>query len=145
MIIIITTFVFGVLFGTAVVSGGSMQPTLHDGEKALVRLLWANNPRRGDIVVIKQEDKNIIKRVIATSGDTIQIKDGQVIVNDVILDETYIESTTETNGFIEPTVIKPNHVFVLGDNRGISVDSRVLGQISCDNIYGIVIKIINGE
>ena len=121
--------VFTFLGRTAVVSGSSMLPTYHDGDRMLISSL-GYTPEYGDVVVFaeKSGDKeNLIKRVIATEGQTVDInfETGEVSVDGVVLEEPYIYEQTEEEGNIEfPATVPEGHIFVLGDNRNNSRDSR---------------------
>jgi signal peptidase I len=83
------------------------------------------------------EQKNLIKRVIAGPGDSIEIKDGAVYVNDVELQESYIHSTTTHS--VPYQVIPEGEYFVMGDNRAVSYDSRELGVVDEEDILGKVV------
>ena len=121
--------VFTFLGRTAVVSGSSMLPTYHDGDRMLISSL-GYTPEYGDVVVFaeKSGDKeNLIKRVIATEGQTVDInfETGEVSVDGVVLEEPYIYEQTEEEGNMEfPATVPEGHIFVLGDNRNNSRDSR---------------------
>ena len=121
--------VFTFIGRTAIVSGSSMLPTYHDGDRMLISDL-GYTPKNGDIVVFAEKDgskENLIKRVIATEGQTVDIdfETGDVIVDGVVLDEPYIYERTEEEGNVEfPATVPEGHVFVLGDNRNNSRDSR---------------------
>ena len=121
--------VFTFLGRTAVVSGSSMLPTYHDGDRMLISSL-GYTPEYGDVVVFaeKSGDKeNLIKRVIATEGQTVDInfETGEVSVDGVVLEEPYIYEQTEEEGNIEfPATVPEGHIFVLGDNRNNSRNSR---------------------
>ena len=126
------------------IEGPSMNNTLLNGDK-VVLTNFNYTPKSGDVVAINAEDKIgkiIIKRVIATEGQTLKIdyESGQVIVDGVILNEKYISSpTTKSSNFWDiPSVIPDGYVFVLGDNRSISLDSRSseVQLISKDKIIG---------
>lgn len=141
--IIVVVFLLNFVFRLVDVDGESMMDTLHDNDKVFVtNALYT--PADGDIVVIshgQEYEKPIIKRVIATEGQTLKIdfEKGQVIVDGVILDEPYIKETTETKGNTEiPTVIPEGKVFVMGDNRNHSLDSRYheVGLIDEKDIIG---------
>lgn len=101
-------------------------------------------PERGDIIVFTPpldvaSDKPYIKRVIGLAGDTVAIRDGSVYVNDVELEEPYIaDGITGCRGAREctPVTVPEGEVFVLGDNRGDSSDSRVFGPVPIDNVIG---------
>lgn len=125
------------------VEGTSMLNTLHDADKVLVvKCNYA--PRNGDVVVItpvNQVDVPIIKRVIATEGQTFSIdfSDGSVMVDGKKLDEPYIKERMWLQGDGEiPRVIPKGHCFVMGDNRNGSLDSRFkeVGLIPNEKIIG---------
>ena len=144
--------VFSLLFRVVVVSGPSMKDTLIDGDwLLLVGNLFYNEPQPGDIIVASKESfedgKPIIKRVIATEGQTVDIdfEEGIVYVDGVALDEPYTRTlTTRSEGLQFPMVIQENCIFVMGDNRDISKDSRStdIGQIDCREVMGKAILIM---
>jgi signal peptidase I len=76
----------------------------------------------------------LIKRVIGLPGETIEIRDGHVYIDGRVLEEPYVEQLTFGN--VSPRVISPDHVFVLGDNRGASNDSRSFGEVALSNVIG---------
>ena len=138
--------VFLLFFRVIVVSGDSMYSTLLDGDNLLLLgNLFYQEPEPGDIVVISKkafdDGKPIVKRVIAVEGQTVDILDGTVYVDGTALTENYINSPTYPyggNGTVFPLTVAPNCIFVLGDNRGVSRDSRdpVIGQIDCREVLG---------
>ena len=138
--------VFLLLFRVIVVSGDSMYSTLLDGDYLLLLgNVFYQEPEYGDIIVISKESYDhgtpIVKRVIATEGQTVDIdfEDGVVYVDDVALDEPYINNLTTMNeGNYFPLTVEDDCVFVLGDNRGVSRDSRdpVIGQVDKREILG---------
>ena len=131
--------VFLLFFRIIVVSGDSMYSTLLDGDYLLLLgNLFYQEPDHGDIVVISKKSfddgKPIVKRVIATEGQNVDIdfENAVVYVDGVALDEPYINSPTSFNeGTVFPLTVAEDCIFVLGDNRGVSRDSRdpVIGQI----------------
>lgn len=135
-IILITNILLTVL----VVDGSSMNPTLKDNE--LVVIMECTNPQRSDIIAFYQNNKLFIKRVIAIADDVIEInKDGAVSLNGILIDEPYVSKQSLGNSDIEfPYLIPPDSVFVLGDNRAISSDSRdsKFGTVSAEQIVGKV-------
>lgn len=78
----------------------------------------------------------LVKRVIGIAGDEVDIKDGYVYVNGEKLDEPYVKGETEEHEFELPTVVGKNQLFVLGDNRAVSIDSRSFGLIDCRQVEG---------
>lgn len=135
------------LFRPFQVSGESMFPTFKDREYILTNLiaLRFDEPQKGDVIVFKSptnEEKDFIKRVIGTAGDSILIRDGFVYVNGKKLDESaYLDDNVRTYGgsFMkegEPVVVPPDHFLVMGDNRPFSSDSREWGFLGRDNIIG---------
>ncbi len=129
---------FTFLFRNASVIGDSMVPTLQDGDR-LVLLDRVSDYRYGDIVVIdRYVDKPLIKRIIAVEGDRLDICDGRVYVNGNMLTEPYIQGETVLRDFEGPTTVPEGKVFVMGDNRSVSLDSRSVsvGFISKKDIVG---------
>jgi signal peptidase I len=117
----------------------SMQPTLVEGQfiwvdKVLYRL--QHGPERGDIVVFQSwgQDKPFVKRVVGRPGQTIEIRDGHVLVNGAQIDEPYLSQPTD--GAVGPITLGPDEYYVLGDNRGNSSDSRVYGPLPGTDIVG---------
>lgn len=122
------------------VEGQSMEPSLHTNQRLVVEKVSyrLHGPDRFDVVVIRapgQGDDLLIKRVIGLPGETIEIHDGHVYINGELLKEDSIAQ--ETRPGREPSVlVPPLHVFVLGDNRNHSNDSRSFGPIPIEDIVG---------
>lgn len=121
------------------VQGHSMMPTLHDNQYC-----WFNpfsrKYKHGDIVIADVNGEAIVKRVIATGGDRITIaQSGSVAVNGIWLDEPYIAKQIR-NGKSVDRVVPDGHVWIMGDNRGASTDSRSFGPVPMWCIIGKVIK-----
>lgn len=131
-------------FRTVTVSGTSMTDTLQNNDK-LILSTFNYNPQYGDIVVVSHANsysEPLIKRIIATEGQSLKINysTGEVAVDGVILDEEYIKGTTIRlrNPMNIPEIIPEGYVFVMGDNREGSLDSRSneIGLIPVENIIG---------
>ncbi|RHW39668.1 signal peptidase I [Lysinibacillus yapensis] len=140
------------LFTPIVVDGDSMMPTLEDGDRMIVNKIGykIGEPDRFDIVVFHApEGKDYIKRVIGLPGDTIEYKDDQLYINGKAYEEPYLDEYksqitegTLTQDFtlqdVEPTLeeIPEGYVFVMGDNRRYSKDSRHIGVVNEKEIIG---------
>ena len=133
--IVICILVFTFLLRVVGVVGSSMVPTLEEGDRLVISHLFYT-PKYGDIVVLRKtefSDEPLIKRVIATEGQTVDIDftEGVVYVDGVALSEPYVNSTTnEREDFTGPVTVPEGCVFVMGDNRNRSTDSRS-GRIGC--------------
>jgi len=132
------------------VSGTSMYPTLNNGDKMLVSGLFYS-PKAGDVVVFKKDsydpEKALVKRVIATEGQEVNIdfSKGLVYVDGVVIEEDYINEITKNKlDFIGPKEVPEGCVFVLGDNRNASTDSRKseIGMVDERLIIGKVYMVI---
>ena len=127
--LVIIVLIFSCLFRVVGVNGPSMIPTLHDGDWLCVKAV-PSNYKPGDIVIITQPNQlnePLVKRIIAVGGDKVDINfaDGTVKVNDTVLNESYIQgSTTRMFDVAFPVTVPEGCVFVLGDNRHDSLDSR---------------------
>nr|HID14337.1 signal peptidase I [Anaerolineae bacterium] len=121
------------------VLGQSMEPNLHSAQRVVVEKVtyrFFHGPRRGDIVVIQlpgQADL-LIKRVVGLPGETIEVRGGEVYIEGRRLDEPW--TVKLGGGNYGPQTIPPLHVFVLGDNRGASNDSRSFGPVPIEHIVG---------
>ena len=141
--------VFTFLFRTVIVSGSSMERTLFDGDcLLLLGNVFYSEPQKGDIVVISKQSydggKSIIKRVIATEGQVVDIdfEEGVVYVDGQALDEPYTNTPTNlAEGMTFPLTVDEGCIFVLGDNRNVSKDSRSteIGLVDTREIVGKVI------
>jgi signal peptidase I len=121
------------------VLGQSMEPTLHNTDRVVVEKVTYSlfhRPRRGDIVVIDlpSEADLLIKRVVGLEGETIEVRGGEVYINGELLVEEWMVRLG--GGSYGPLTVPPGHVFVLGDNRGASNDSRAFGPVSIDCLVG---------
>jgi len=122
-----------------------MEPTLQNGERVMVEKISYRfrAPKRGEIVIIKNPLKRrdiYIKRVVGLPGDSIEVKNGCIFINGVLLDEDYIAEPL--NSWYSGNFFVPEgHVFVLGDNRNHSDDSRRIGPIPYNDVVGRVVLV----
>ena len=140
-VVIVFTFVIRMIG----VDGHSMLPTLQHGDRLLVlNSLWYDDYKYGDIVILRKDgvfdNDPIVKRVIATGGQTVDIDffSGSVYVDGQLLDEDYINELTFTDGGTEfPLTVPEGSIFVMGDNRNASSDSRDSRLGTVDHRYVI--------
>jgi signal peptidase I len=137
---VVKTFLIQAFF----IPSGSMLPTLHEDDRVLVNKLSydLHDVHRGDLVVFERPEneaagqiKDLIKRVVGLPGERIESRDGAVYIDGDLLEEPYLADGAETTG-LEPQTVPEGHVFVMGDNRGDSMDSRVFHAIDEDLIVG---------
>jgi signal peptidase I len=123
------------------IPSGSMIPTLEIGDRVLVNkfIYRFTDPSRGDIIVFESVDnsnEDLIKRVVGLPGDKIAVRGGKLFVNGEPQREPYTNKKLPDRSFYAQTTVPKNHVFVMGDNRGNSADSRVFGPLPEKNIEG---------
>lgn len=136
------------LFAPFIVQGESMETTLHNHEKLVVNkaIYFIRDPKPGEIVVFHADaTRDYIKRVIAVAGDRVEMKNDQLLVNGKVVEEPYLERKEErakeqgelhfTYDF-PPVEVPQGHLFVMGDNRLNSEDSRVIGPIEVSTVVG---------
>jgi signal peptidase I len=131
------------LWSTILVDGNSMTPTLRSGEVRLVSH-WRRDYRRGDIVVLHDEESVVVKRIVGLPHERIFLRNGKIYVNDQPLAEPYLAPGTKTfapdyDPDLSEFDLGPDEYLVLGDNREESIDSRVFGSLPRPAIRGIVI------
>lgn len=131
-----------VLFGIAVVSGDSMQPTYEEGD-LLIFSRTSDDFEQGDVVLIRTEDgQEVIKRIVAVPGETLYIdgRTGSVFIDGKELQENYTQGRTDREESIDyPVRLQDDEYFVLGDNRDHSLDSREYGPVTSGQIIGKVL------
>lgn len=144
--VMIVLLVFTFVLRQVIVQGESMVPTLQSGDKLIISHLFYT-PKQGDIVVVNCEgtnklNKTLIKRVIATENQVVDIDftEGTVTVDGKVLKEDYINALTTKNdgGFSYPVTVPKGSLFVMGDNRNHSTDSRnsEVGFLDVDDVLG---------
>ncbi|MCW1930292.1 MAG: signal peptidase I [Candidatus Kerfeldbacteria bacterium] len=123
------------------VRGSSMEPNFHDFEYLFTEEVsyYFHAPVRGDVVVLKNpqdESEYFIKRIIGIPGEHVEVREKTVYINDVQLDESaYLAEDVDTWGSVDVT-LGADQYFVMGDNRGVSLDSRVFGPLNRTEIVG---------
>ena len=137
-------------FKPIIIQQQSMEPNFYSGDYVITSRQAYNifgDPQRGDIIVFKSdlytdegEAKNLIKRIIGLPGDTVEIIEGEVYLNGEVLNEEYIKEPG-LSGEMEAVTVPEGELFVMGDNRRVSQDSRsgAVGTISQDTIVGKVV------
>lgn len=150
--IIIALLVKNYVFGRIHVNGSSMMPILNNNDSVLIEkiLLLTGNFKRGQIIICNFKNENadiLIKRIIGIEDDEIQLIEGKVYINGKVINEPYIDENTVTVGGTylhekEKIKVEKGFVFLLGDNRSNSDDSRYFGPIKINTIEGhVVLKI----
>ena len=123
------------------IPSASMVPTLKYGDRVLVNkfIYRFTEPERGDVIVFKSvqgDDQDLIKRVVGVPGDEITVRGGRLFVNGEPQQEPYVNKKYPDRSFYAPTTVPKDHVFMMGDNRANSQDSRVFGPVPKENIEG---------
>ena len=150
IIAIIIAAIILAFFKPIIVQQESMQPNFYSGDYVITsrqsyRLF--GQPERGDVIVFKSglydetgNQKNLIKRIIGLPGDTVEIKAGDVYINGELLQEEYV-AEQGLSGEMEAVTVPEGRLFVMGDNRRVSQDSRnaAVGTIDMDSIVGKVV------
>ena len=140
--LILVAVLFAFFIRIVGVEGASMESTLQEGDRLVLSKIFYT-PDRGDVVVINREgDTPLIKRIIALGGETVEIDEinNTVSVNGEVLDEDYLDAdcVTQLKLMDGPVTVPEGYVFVLGDNRIVSLDSRMPSLLGCDNIDGCI-------
>lgn len=141
IIILIVVLIRSFIITPIIVSGDSMKPNLHNKEVLLEQKIGYNSSsiKRFDIVVIKKDNEEIIKRIIGLPGEHISYKNNKLYVNDKLVESEYTYRNTNDFNLEEIcscSTIPEGKYLVLGDNRPISKDSRIIGLIDEKDILG---------
>ncbi|MNJ31580.1 signal peptidase I [Paenibacillus bouchesdurhonensis] len=153
--VVLVLLIRWLLFAPFIVDGESMQPNFHTSERIIVNKIIYDirAPKHGEVVVfhVPSQGRDFIKRVIGIPGDTVQVEGDTLMVNGEVVDETYIKDVvTEKhnnnqlyntegnfpNEFVQESTVPEGHIFVLGDNRSNSTDSRRIGFVPYKDIVG---------
>ncbi|MCF6094344.1 signal peptidase I [Microaerobacter geothermalis] len=145
--VVLAILIRSFLFAPFVVDGESMMPTLKDRERLIVNkfIYLIGEPKKGDIIVFHATpEKDYIKRVIALGGETVEVRNDQLYVNGEPVDEPYLEpekKQARLDGFpltgdFGPVFVPEGSIFVMGDNRRNSKDSRMIGPIPKERVVG---------
>jgi signal peptidase I len=117
----------------------SMAPTLKPGDQALVeKIAGREAPHRGDLVAFHEPKTGevLLKRVVAVGGDTVGLEDGILVVNRHVVREPYANTKSQDSVYFGPVRVPRGSVFVMGDNRGVSEDSRDFGAVPTRDVIG---------
>ncbi len=140
--VVFVVLLFTLVFRIFVVSGPSMNPTLKNGDRIIVSNLFYT-PKQGDIICFSKpeyKDEVLVKRIIALEGQTVDINsDMRVVVDGEVLNEDYLVDAQTVKGSLElPYTVEQGKLFVMGDNRQDSFDSRYtsIGTIDINNVLG---------
>lgn len=146
MALAVFVIIYLFLFQPHQVKGSSMYPNFHNGEYILTDKISykLGNPQKGDVIIFKapkNEEYDYIKRIIGLPGDTIEVLNSKIYLNQQLLDEPFLPSDYITSGgtFLRPgltVTVPPDEFFVMGDNRSHSSDSREWGFVPKENIVG---------
>jgi signal peptidase I len=124
------------------VAGASMEPTVHDGDVVLVARTVTTTAelRRGDLVVFRDPLGSLsVKRVLGLPGDRVAMLDARLTVDGEFVDEPYVDLSRIDGTYLGQVVVPDGSVFVLGDNRSRSIDSREYGPVAEDAVLGRVL------
>ena len=119
-------------------AGPSMQPNLYAGYRVMTEKIsyYLHAPRRGDVVVIERPEKegNLIKRVMGLPGEIIEVRGGHTYIDGVPVDEPWVAHFGGRD--VSPTRVPEGNIYIMGDNRPVSRDSRNIGPVPIDTIIG---------
>jgi len=135
---VLTYLIFNHIFIPLRIRGHSMTPTYKDGQ---INICWRlkyvfSEPKRHDIVVVRYSGKRImlLKRVVALEGELIEFREGQLFIDGKKRKEPYVQSPSHWN--LPPRRVEKGHIYLMGDNRGISMQQHDFGQTSIKRVMG---------
>ena len=137
VVALLAALTFSVVLMPCFIKGESMLPTYPPRG---LTFCWRgkylfSEPKRGDIVVLKYVDRTyFLKRVVALAGDTVEFRNGDLYVNGVKQDEPYLHYVSDWN--LPPRKVEPGHIYVVGDNRGMTLAEHRFGQVSLKRVAG---------
>jgi signal peptidase I len=120
------------------IPSASMAPTLKPGDQELVTKLGGHSPKRGQLVAFHspRNGEVLLKRVVAVGGDTVGLEDGVLVVNRRPVREPFVNHKAIDSVYFGPVTVRPGTVFLMGDNRANSEDSRDFGAVRTSSIIG---------
>lgn len=121
------------------VSSPSMEPTIPEG--SIVLLYQHGEPVEGTLVSFSNPDGSgtVLKRVVAVGGQTVSIEDARLHVDGTEVSEPFVDHSRIDGTYFGPVTVPPGHIFVLGDNRAASIDSREFGPLPLENVEATVV------
>ena len=136
----VSVLFFGLVCRPCIINGESMVPTYPSRGFVFCwrPVFWLRKPRRGDVVMVRFVGRNVLllKRVVALAGDTVEFRGGQLYVNSVAIPEPW-NPPGRSDWNLEPRQVEPGNVYVVGDNRSMSIDDHVFGQVSAKRLEGV--------
>lgn len=136
--VVVGTALLRSVVSVAYIPSASMEPTLRIGDRYLVdRFGFQDELRHGDVVLVRRENHDVVKRVVGVAGDTIDCTAGAVRRNGRPVDEPYLPAGTRTD--CSTVTVPADSLYVLGDHRAVSLDSRTLGTVTTDAVSGRIL------
>jgi len=138
---LISYLVFGFLLLPLRIQGRSMEPTYHDGSFAFCwrPMYFFSPPKRFDVVAVRFAGRHVmlLKRIVALPGETLEYQQGKLYINGQLVKEPHVRLTSQWN--LSARTVKPGNVYIIGDNRSLSMQRHTIGQVRMERIVGGVI------